>query len=694
MIAPRLLRLLVTGTVALVLGCAGEVREAAPVASSPVFIISIDTLRADRLPAYGYRAGSTPTMDRFREDAILFERAYSNVPMTLPSHASIFSGQMPYRHGVRDNIGYSVRDDLETLASILARNGYSTGGAVSSYVLRGETGISRGFGFYDDVMTTAPVDTISSWQRPGGETATRLAEWVRSVHGKPVFGFLHIYEPHYPWDPPEPYASQLEDAYDGEVAAADAIVGEFLEQLRASGLYEQSMIVILSDHGEGLGDHGELEHGVFLYREAIHVPLMIKLPGQLRRGETVETPASLTDVVPTVLARLGIDAGTATDGLDLLAADLPADRVVYGETYYPRLHYGWSELFSQIDGTRHLIDAPSVELYDHVGDPRETLNLASKERRTVAAMRESVRELIARFPFTEPAAADPEVLAKLESLGYLGGGSGAEGPRADPKEKIGLLTEFGRGAGALQRGDFDRAISIGRSIVAENPDFLQGWGLISSASRAKGDLPGALRALEAQMERAPGNPQTALALASITYEMRRYDEARTYAEIALGDAPALANELIARIELARANLSGADEAARVASEASPRRVEPWMLRSLVAHERGEIARELEYLDRARTLIAGTSRPIAELEFRRGQALLQLGRPHDAKEAFRAETEAFPDHRMAWINLALVTGALGDPVEAEAILDRAIARHSGSEMERLVREARSIIRGAR
>ncbi len=684
--------LLPLSILALLINCGGEDPAPATVIEPPpVFIISIDTLRSDRLPVYGYDAVATPAIDQFRSDGILFERAFSSVPMTLPSHTTILSGAQPYRHGVRDNIGYTIGEDLPMIQEILQRSGYQTGAAVSSYVLRSDTGISRGFSFYDDEMTEAPVDTISSWQRNGEESAGKLEGWIDSVTGRKIFGFLHIYEPHYPYTPPEPWATDVDDAYDGEVARSDEIVGRFLDFLREKSLYEESLIVILSDHGEGLGDHGELEHGVFLYREAIQVPLLVKLPGNRRAGETVAAPVSLTDIFPTVLALTGIEPPDQPEGIDLLG-EIPADRAIYSETFYPRLHYGWSELFSKIDNRHHLIDAPVVELYDYQRDPAERDNIAAEQRRLVAAMREQLRSTVAAHPFSEPAVADPEDLAKLESLGYLGGGSAAsDGSRPDPKDKIGLLTEFGKGAGAFQRGDLEQALKIGRSIVAENPDFLQAWGLISSASRKKGDYATALSALETQMERSPGNPQTALALSSVTYEMRRYDEARTYAELALDYAPAIANDLIARIEMARGNTEAAERAANASAAADSSRTEPLMLLSLIAHERGEIARELDLLNQVRAKTAsGPKPPIRELEFRRGQALLQLRRTPEAEQAFRAEVTAFPDHRMAWVNLALVTGAQGRATEADAVLNQAIETNDDPQMRSLAAEARQVM----
>jgi arylsulfatase A-like enzyme/tetratricopeptide (TPR) repeat protein len=664
---------------------------APPPPRPPVFIISIDTLRADRLPAWGYPHGRTPAIDTFRRDAILFRNAYSNVPTTLPAHASLFTGLLPYRHGIRDNIGYSLPAESVTLASALRAAGYRTGAAVSSFVLRRETGIGSGFDFYDDATTVAPTQTISSWQRDGESTRRALTRWLDQPSSAPTLGLLHIYEPHYPYTPPEPFASQFDDPYDGEVAASDAIVGRFLDDLRSRGLYDSALIVVLSDHGEGLGDHGELEHGVFLYREAIQVPLLVKLPGGARAGEEVTAPVSLTDIFPTVMGLLQLDFAFPVDGVDLLSAQ-PSGRSIYSESWYPRLHYGWSELYSQIDSRYHFVEAPTVELYDHVTDPGEKKNIADEQRRVVSTMRAGIQKVVSEHPFREPSAADPETLRKLASLGYLGGGgSSADGPKPDPKEKIGLLTLFGRGAAHMQRAEYEKAVEVGRAIVADNPDFLQGWGLLAAAWREMGDLPRAIGALETQMQRAPGNPQTALALSSLYLAVKRFDDARAHAELAMSYAPSLAWEAVAAAELGRGNLDAAWSASESAAAAAPLRVQPLIVQSQIRRARKDPAGELALLDTVRRRVAAGEAPLVpDLDLRRGEALLQLGRVADAEAAFRAETERFPANVRAWANLVLVLDGQGRRVQSREALAQALKLNPTPAMRALAREVTAII----
>jgi hypothetical protein len=275
-----------------VLAAAASCRPREIFPKAPVIVLSIDTLRADHLPAYGYAKVSTPALDAFRKDAVLYENAYSHVPLTLPSHATLLTGLLPPQNGVRDNTGYALARSHETLPERLRRSGYATGAAVSAVVMTKTSGVDRGFDFYEDsVEATSPGQPLGAIQRSGFETERIAEEWIGGREGKPFFFLLHLYEPHTPYRPPEPYASRYPDSpYDGEIATADAIAGKFFAFLKARGLYDSSVIVVMSDHGEGLGDHGEDEHGLLLYREDLHVPLVVKLPGAGRAGTRVARP--------------------------------------------------------------------------------------------------------------------------------------------------------------------------------------------------------------------------------------------------------------------------------------------------------------------------------------------------------------------------------------------------------------------
>src|ERR1043165_158706 len=344
---------------------------------APIIIISIDTLRSDHLPAYGYTKIETPGIDAFRKDSILFERAYSECPLTLVSHASVLTGLLPADHGIRDNLGYNLNKNVKTIAELLKTKGYATGAAVSAVVLRGDTGIQRGFDAWDDdIDLDMTAISIGRSRRPGTVTRERAEKWIGQHKPQRFFYLFHIYEPHTPYDPPDPFKSKYGSTYDGEVATADAIVGRFLDYLKEQGLYDKATILLMSDHGEGLGEHGEDEHGVLLYRENIQVPLMLTLPHGPHHGQSVSAPVQLVDIFPTIVKPFGFTQKTEGQSLlDVANGKVEGERSLYAETYYPRLHYGWNDLHSMISGANHYIHAPKPELYDVVADPSELTNV-------------------------------------------------------------------------------------------------------------------------------------------------------------------------------------------------------------------------------------------------------------------------------------------------------------------------------
>lgn len=675
----RLRTLFVLLSALLFVSCGGKT-ETPQAADVPVFLISIDTLRADHLPLYGYANGSTPALDAFRRDAVLFQHAYSHVPLTLPSHASLFTGKLPYEHGVRNNLGYTLDASQQTMAGLLKANGYETGGAVSSFVLRKDTGIASGFDFYDDYMTHSPLESATSWQRDGDLSRQALTRWLESTKSTKVFGFLHLYEPHSPYTPPAQFAANR-NPYDGEISYADAIVGRFVDDLKRRGLYDSALIVILSDHGEGLGEHGEKEHGIFVYRESIQVPLLVKLPGQQRKGETIARTVGLSDVLATVSEVTGV--AKPAQGVSLLAADTPADRNVYSESYYARLQYGWHELRSFIATDLHYIDAPRVELYRHHSDPAEHRNVAGDNRREVAAFREKLRAIDAAHPFAEPRVADPEDEKKLLALGYVGSSASATGSLADPKDKLGVLGVFASATDHFRVGRYAQAASEMEALMRDNPDFTSGWGLLAQAYRKLGRHELALKALRTQMTQTPGNAQVALAIADLLMEMKRYGEAREHALLAEKSGGAFVHETLAMIAIAAKDLPTAEREANASLAQEPDRIQALMLLSQIRRMQQRAADELALLERASDVVQRRHLPpIRDLEFRHGEVLLQAGRAVDAEQAFRRETVAFPANLHAWANLALVVGAQGRRDEARKIVSEAVERNPGSEARKL------------
>ena len=634
--------------------------------SAPVVLISVDTLRADHLPAYGYKGVATPHIDALRRDSILFTNAYSHVPLTLPSHVSLFTGLLPPQNGVRDNIGYSLEPRIETLASCLRKAGYSTGGAVSSIILARTTGISLGFDFYeDDIEVTAPGQSLGRVQRAGERTLNRLRGWIEKTPGK-LFAFLHLFEPHSPYDPPEPYKSRYPVAYDGEIARADEIVGDFLQLLKTRGLYERAVIVFLSDHGEGLNDHGEEEHGVLLYREAIRVPLLVKLPGSLRAGENVTAPAGLIDVFPTVTALLGLSPPPGLAGIPLTAARGAAtalSRRVYSETLYPRLHLGWSDLASLEDERYQYIEAPRPELYDIVADPREKQNLAA----SLPPAFRSMRLELSRLPraLQAPGASDPERVKKLAALGYISATSSnlSSANLPDPKDRVGAVDKLKTGFGHLQAGRFAQAALLFRELLAQDPGMTDVWGMLAQADLKLGDEREALKALQ-QSARLSPSPETLLALAEFYLETGQYDLARRHALLAGESGAADIHESLARIAVAAGDWAAAEREAAAALKESPEHRVPRLILARVRKARGDLAGALAELEDVRNRSEREKQPpLFSLSYLRGDVLARLGRSAEAEAAFRDEIRDFPSSPLAWTGLAMLYASQGKGDEA-------------------------------
>ncbi len=480
----------------------------------PIVLISVDTLRSDRLPIYGHGQVATPHIDALRGDGVLYERAYSHAPLTLPAHVSMFTGLLPAAHGVRNNIGYQLHGTkVRTLASVLRENGYRTGAAVSSYVLRAESGLANGFDVYDDDIPYSATAATAENQRAGSETVKRAQSFLQSAGAAPAFLFFHIYEPHAPYTPPEPFRSRYSDPYDGEIAASDAIVGELIATLKTAGLYDEALIVFTSDHGEALWEHGEEQHGILLYREVLQVPMVIKLPGSERAGSTIAQPFALSDVFHTVLDAAGI-----------VRRKGEAPRPIYAETFYPRIHLGWSELRSMIDGRYHYIESSNPELYDLERDPKETTNLVATERRIAAAMR---RELAA-IPAGDVAlgAIDPEAAKKLAALGYIGTPQNRSGPLPNPREEIHVLRDLKAAFQLAAQNRTEEAIASLRALLKANPKLTDASTRLGEVLLASGRPREAVEVYKSAMANAERfSTDLAMALAVAQRAAGQYEDA-------------------------------------------------------------------------------------------------------------------------------------------------------------------------
>ncbi len=635
-----------------------------------MILISIDTLRADHLPAYGYAGVQTPNLDALRADAVLFSNAYSQVPLTLPSHTAIFTGLLPPQNGVRDNLGYALGPGPVTLAAFLKQHGYATGGAVSSIVLSHATGVSRGFDFWEDnIEPTRASQSISRVQRGGDETQALLAEWIGGASKGPFFAFLHLFEPHSPYEPPEPYRSRYPLLYDGEIARADEIVGHFVQFLKERDVYDRALVVFVSDHGEGLNDHGEDEHGVLLYREVIHVPLMVKFPRQARRGETIATPVALVDVFPTIAAVLGLGPPPGLAGIPLAGPPSAAapPRRIYSETLYPRLHLGWSDLASLVDLRDHYIQSPRPELYDIVADPAEKTDLAAGLPPAFRSLRAELMGM-AR-PLQAPGAADPEQLKKLASLGYLGGSSADLESRElpAPRDRIGAVAQLKAGFGAMHAGRHAEAVEILGKLLKAEPGMTDVWQMYGESLMKLGREAEALAALQQAARLSPYNPQVLMALSDYYFEIGDYAEARRHAEAAGHAGTTSPYDNLARIALAEGDLAEAERQARASLAKYPMRRIPHLVLARVLHDRHDYAAALSELALAARPHRDDPTLLQNLNYLKGDSLARLGRAAEAEEAFRQEIADFPSNTAARSALAMLYASEGREAEARQAL---------------------------
>ncbi len=432
-----------------------------------VLLITIDTLRADRLGCYGSRKVKTPNIDSFAEGGTLFEEVIAPTPLTLPSHASILTGQYPAEHGIRDNGFYRLPDGYPTLAAALGDEKYRTAAFVASGTLNAIFGLDQGFGSYSDMSRGKRTSLKNRAQRKAGEVNEEAISWLKSEAREPFFLWVHYFDPHSPYAPPEEYRKEYNHPYDGEVAYTDSEVGKLLKALKEAGLESNTLTVITADHGEALGDHGEESHGIFLYRPTMRVPLIFSGPG-IPEGKRISIMSRLIDICPTVLEYTGNGEGFDCSGKSLLPVILgkaiPEANPSYIETEGPANLMGWSPLKGLRTATYKYIAPPAKELYDIRHDPKEKINLIKKEGKLARKLSKEMKRIASTFPEDTRSEIFPDstMRQKLESLGYVGqkasGASEKDAP--NPGDMIDVLNYYQRANRKSESGDFEEALKI------------------------------------------------------------------------------------------------------------------------------------------------------------------------------------------------------------------------------------------
>ena len=510
-----------------------------------VVLITVDTLRADRIGCYGLAGAETPTMDAFAAGGVRFENCSSATPLTLPSHTTILTGTLPPFHGVRDNGGFIAPAELVTIAEAYKERGFATAAFVGAYVLDSKWGLNQGFDYYFDQFDLSRFEKISlgNVQRPGNEVMDEALRWLEGKAGAetPFFAWVHLYDPHTPYEPPPPYRERYaKHPYQGEIAYTDTQLARLWSFLDERNLRERTYLVFASDHGESLGEHQETTHGFFVYEESVHVPLIVVTPFRPLQGVVSPAVVSLADILPTLCEMSGFPAPARVQGSSLvpffLDPDRPSERLAYAETFYPRFHYGWSELTSVRDGRYKIILSPEPELYDLAADPDEAANIIEKERAVFLALNERAAAFAAeagRGGFElDYRKIDEETRAKLAALGYIGSFSDPsklKGKRlASPRNKIGIFNELSRAREMGLEGDADQAIATIRAIIAEDPEISDAHFSLGNIYFRLRRFDDAIAAFRVALDKKPDDIFTVINIANSYLAMGRVPDAEKF----------------------------------------------------------------------------------------------------------------------------------------------------------------------
>jgi arylsulfatase A-like enzyme/Tfp pilus assembly protein PilF len=530
----------------------GSVAVAAPPArklSPNVILITIDTVRADHVGCYGATQVQTPTTDALAHDGILFEHAISQVPLTWPSHAVILTGTYPFQNGVQDFTGQPLAPQFRSVAQAFKWHGYATGAVVSAFVLDRSWGLARGFDFYDDAFSPEEFQKrdLGLVDRKAGESVTHAIDWLKPPTHRPFFFWLHLYDPHSPYDPPEPYRTEYRDhLYDGEIAYADHELGRLIAWLKSNHLYERTMIVLVSDHGESLGDHGEKEHGFFVYNSTVRVPLIVKpLAGSgFRAGGRIARPVETVAVAPTLLASARIKDAVEKqfNSRGLLGAAAEKEDAAYSETFYPLNSFGWSPLHALETSRYHYVDAPQPELYDLAADPEEKKNLVASQGATASVLKEKLQSLLQRKPYKPPeggnANLSPDALEKLRSLGYVANHSPVS-PEAlaaglpDPKTKLEEFNSILAAEDAFHANEFEKGEQLLARVREQDPKIYIVPFMLGEAANTRKDWPEAEAEFRKCLDLNPNFDQAMTGLSRALLYQNKDDEAKQWARNAL-----------------------------------------------------------------------------------------------------------------------------------------------------------------
>lgn len=635
-------RICILLVVAALLSCKQkEPQQTAPVAPpSPrinIVLISVDTTRADALGVYGNREVDSHALDRLAESGAVFYRHLSHVPLTLPSHASMLTGLLPAKNAVHDNNGYRLSASAPTLASLLKQQGYNTAAFVSSVVLNHRFGIDRGFALYDDQFAVSKQTGQPLTERNAEETTGKAVSWLERSMRDPFFLFVHYYDPHAPYDPPQAYAARFKNPYLGEISFVDDQIENLLKVLEP--VRQKTLIVVTSDHGEGLGEHDELGHGLFLYDSTLHVPLIVAGPS-VQPGRKISGQTAMCDLLPTILEFAGINTPQGSDGRSLVpllqGKPLP-ERPVISETFYP-MEISWSPFFAIHSEGHKYIEAPHAEFYDLLKDPAEINNLLPAQIAAAQPLAGKIKQYRSvSLAGRKKESVNAELEEQLRSLGYVSGNSSASNPDAlpDPKDKIAVWKLFEQATYLSMEGKNEQAAALAEKTLKLDP---QNSVLYDAAGRYlfEADPSAAARMWQKALEIDPRNHTYHHKLAECLKKLGNSEKALQEEELALKIVPDMPEALLGAAGL--------------------------MLQMNQPKE------ALRYLD---ALLRSDPRNVMAL-YQSGVAWRNQGEPVRAAEFFQKTINANPDLPYPYYDLAILKGQTGDWPSAENLLSHAIS----------------------
>jgi arylsulfatase A-like enzyme/Tfp pilus assembly protein PilF len=645
-----------------------------------VLVVTLDTTRADRLGCYGYTHGATPTLDGLAAKGTLFEHAYAQAPLTLPSHCSIFSGKYPREHGVRNNGREALSPDCETLATVFKRHGYRTGAFIGSFVLDPCFGLNQGFDTYDADMGVLPHDVdLMEVERRADAVTDRALKWLGSGGKGPFFGWIHYYDPHDPYDPPAPFRQTIADAYDGEIAFVDWQFKRVMDWLSGAGLTSKTLIVVVGDHGEAFGEHGEHSHAIFLYDTTLHVPMFFVQPDAIAAGKKVATNVELIDVFPTVLDLMGwpLPAELSSRSLTPAFGGELEPRDGYAESLYARDAFGWAEQRCVITPKWKYISSIRPELFDRQADPAENTNLAAAKPDEAKALLTRLREHHEAMKPGEAREVELSTAGRqaLESLGYVSAGKRDEAEQfltpglPDPKDLPEVMTELKKARALLRAEKPAEAIPLLRRAAERSPrsrilHYNLGIGLLEA-----GQVDAAIAELDIALRIDPGYAEAMLAMGDAMMTKQQYDKAAEYYRAAVALKEHLP-EGHARLGAALQNGGHVDEALaayRKALTLAPGWEEVYGTIGVMLLGANRAAEAIPYLREAVRLRPDLGSTLNQL----GIALAQAGQAAEAKASFLKATQMPDAAAEAYFSLGVTAGKEGNMAEATGYYERCL-----------------------